>query len=197
MRVSKPLENTLPVVAETTYLAQAPVPPTPIFENSTLPVNYGLMSDLALAECLWRSGFFTSITSQHQAIAKMQMGKELGIGPVTALRELYVIQGRLAMSATLMGAKIKSSGKYNYRITELTTQSCNIEFFELGELVGSSAFNMDDAVRAGIAGKDNWKKWPKDMLFARALSAGARRYCPDIFLGGAYVPEELGAEEYD
>ncbi|NJO31398.1 MAG: recombinase RecT [Richelia sp. SL_2_1] len=44
---------------------------------------------------------------------------------------------------------------------------------------------------AGLLGKDNWKKWPSDMMFARALTRGARRYCPDVFGGPAYTKEEL------
>ena len=37
-------------------------------------------------------------------------------------------------------------------------------------------------------------KFPRNMLFARAISNGARWYCPDLFNGNAvYVPEELGA----
>jgi hypothetical protein len=32
------------------------------------------------------------------------------------------------------------------------------------------------------------------MLFARAMSNGARWYCPDVFAGPAYTPDELGAD---
>ena len=37
-------------------------------------------------------------------------------------------------------------------------------------------------------------KFARNMLFARAISNGARWYCPDLFSGNpVYVPEELGA----
>lgn len=37
--------------------------------------------------------------------------------------------------------------------------------------------------------------YPQNMLFARAISSGVRRYCPDVFNGNlVYVPEELGAQ---
>ena len=37
-------------------------------------------------------------------------------------------------------------------------------------------------------------KWPKNMLFARALSNGAKWYCPDVFTTGIYTPDEFGVE---
>ena len=49
---------------------------------------------------------------------------------------------------------------------------------------------MADAVTAGLAGGDNWRKHPKAMLRARALSAIARLVYPDLLLG-VYDPDEL------
>jgi hypothetical protein len=55
---------------------------------------------------------------------------------------------------------------------------------------------MDDAGLAGLAGKDNWKKYPKNMLFARAISNGQKWFVPDAFNGATvYTPDELGASE--
>ena len=50
---------------------------------------------------------------------------------------------------------------------------------------------MEDAKRAGLLGKTSWQRYPEDMLFARALSRGARRFCPDALGGAIYTPEEL------
>lgn len=42
--------------------------------------------------------------------------------------------------------------------------------------------------------KDNWKNYPKAMLFARCISNGVRTYCPDVFSGMlVYTPDELNA----
>lgn len=44
----------------------------------------------------------------------------------------------------------------------------------------------------GCLCKDNWKKYPKAMMFARCMSNGVRTYCPDVFNGLAvYTPDEL------
>jgi len=52
-------------------------------------------------------------------------------------------------------------------------------------------FTLEDAKRAGLADADNYRKYPKAMLFSRCMSAGARAMFPDV-LAGMYTPEELG-----
>jgi hypothetical protein len=58
--------------------------------------------------------------------------------------------------------------------------------------LGVSVFDLDDARKAGTKNLD---KFPRNMLFARAMSNGAKWFTPDV-CGGltVYVPEELGAE---
>jgi hypothetical protein len=40
---------------------------------------------------------------------------------------------------------------------------------------------------------DNWKRYPRNMLFARCISNAARWFCPSVFGGPVYTPDELGA----
>jgi hypothetical protein len=83
-------------------------------------------------------------------------------------------------------------------VFRLDDAGCEIAFFDRGQqLVPTSVFTMEDAKRSEVlsgGNKKNWEKFPRNMLFARALSNGARRHCPDIFGGPAYTPEELGAQ---
>ena len=44
-----------------------------------------------------------------------------------------------------------------------------------------------------VAPGSPWEKYPRNMVFARALTNGARWYCPDVFNGPIYTPDELGA----
>jgi hypothetical protein len=61
--------------------------------------------------------------------------------------------------------------------------------------VGASSFTIQEAQEAGLLGKDNWKKYPSDMLFARAISRGAKRFAPGIFGGTAvYTADEMGVD---
>ena len=59
--------------------------------------------------------------------------------------------------------------------------------------IGISTFTMKDAANAGLSG-DNWRKFSRNMLFARCISNGAKWYCPDLSGGPLYTPDELGAQ---
>jgi hypothetical protein len=103
----------------------------------------------------------------------------------------------------LIAAKVKGSGKYDYRVTELSSGTCTIAFKERTGLMGQNwdklgefTYSIEDAKRAGLVKTgSSWEKYPQNMLFARAISSGTRLYCPDVFNGNlVYVPEELGAQ---
>lgn len=153
------------------------------------------MDDLArLGSMLAASGFFTDAKEAAQAGVKVLAGLEMGIGAFSAMTGVHVIKGKPSVGAGLMAAAVKRSGKYDYRVRVHTSEACEIEFREAGEVAGVSSFTLEDAKLAGLLGNDNWKRNPKNMLFARALSNGVRWYCPDVFSASTYTPEELGAE---
>lgn len=155
------------------------------------------MDIMTLGNVLAKSGYFQDARDAAQVIVKILAGRELGIGPIAAMSGVYIVNGKPALSANLMASAIKRSNKYDYRIREHSNESCMIEFFERGESVGTSQFTLNDAQTAGATtGKNQhtWRAYPRNMLFARALSNGARWYCPDIFGGPIYTPEELDAQ---
>jgi hypothetical protein len=57
-------------------------------------------------------------------------GREMGIGPVASMTGIYIVKGRVTLSANLMAAQIKRSGKYNYIIRRMDDTGCAIEFIE-------------------------------------------------------------------
>jgi hypothetical protein len=142
------------------------------------------------------SGYFEDTKDAAQAVVKVLAGAELGFGPIASMTGVYIVKGRVTMSANLMAAAIKRwRPRYNFKLTDLTNERAVIAFFEDGEEQGTSEFTMDDARAAGLANGENWKKYPRNMLFARAMSNGAKFYCPDVFAGApVYTPDELGAE---
>jgi hypothetical protein len=157
-----------------------------------------LKDTLTLGETLARSGFFSDTKDAAQAVVKILAGRELGFGPIASMTGVHIIQGKVAIGAALMGASVKADPRYDYRVIELSDQRAEIAFFEGGKELGRSVFTMDDAKAAGLTGKDNWRKFPRNMLYARAMSNGVRWYCPDAFGGNpAYTPDELGAEVDD
>jgi len=148
-----------------------------------------------LAIQAFKSQFFPDLKNPEQAVVKILRGRELGLPPMTSLEQIFVISGRTAMSAHIMGALIKRSGKYDYKVVEWDDKHCKIEFYQRGQLIGVSEFTMDDARRAGLLNRESWTKYPKNMLLARALAQGARAFCPDIFGGAVYEIRELEEEK--
>jgi len=148
---------------------------------------------LRCGQILAKSGYFKDAMDTAKAAAKIMAGQELGIGPMQSLTQIHVIEGKPTLSAALVGAQIKRSNRYDYRLIEWNDKLCAIEFIERGKKVGVSSFTLEDAQRAKLAG-NNWQKYPKAMLFSRALTQGARAYCPDVFGGAVYTPDEIGAE---
>lgn len=153
-----------------------------------------LTETMTLGDTLAKSGFFSDTQQAAQAVVKILAGRELGLGPIASMTGINIIKGKVTLGANLMATTVKRDPRYDYKVRDHTDQFCSIEFYEKGELVGVSRFNLEDAAKAGLSG-DNWRKYPRNMLFARAMSNGVRWYCPDAF-GGApiYTPEEMGAQ---
>ncbi len=161
-----------------------------IRSNNSALTNMDEIERAALA--MSKSGYFQDAREQAQAITKIFAGREMGFGPFASMTGIYIISGRPSIGANLMAAAVKASGRYNYRVVQMDDAACEIAFFEGGKECGRSRFTLDEARKAGTKNLD---KFPRNMLFARAMSNGCRWYCPDVFLGApTYTPEELGAD---
>ena len=149
---------------------------------------------MELGNVLVRSGMFRSTVSAEQAVAKVLAGRELGLGPIASMTHVFVIDGKVGLSAGLIGSKIRQHPDYDFKVTEHSEEECAIEFFYRGEIAGTSSFSVKDAEQAGLLRQGSpWTKYPRNMVYARALTNGARWYAPDAFGGSIYTPEELGA----
>lgn len=150
---------------------------------------------ITLGNILAASGFFTDSREGAQAAVKVMAGQEMGFGPIASMTGIYIVKGRVTVSSNLMAAAIKRQRpRYDYRVKQHTPTACEIDFLQDGEVIGTSSYTMEEAQTAGLAGSETYKKHPRNMLFARALSNGAKWYCPDIFGGPIYTPDELGQE---
>jgi hypothetical protein len=121
-------------------------------------------------------------------------GREVGIGPMESLSKINVIDGRPSMSAELMRSLVMRDG-HEIRYPTLTDTKVVAE----GRRAGSESWttvtwSMTDAQRVGVASKDVWKKYPRQMLSARATSELCRLLFPDALGGISYTPEELDGE---
>jgi len=153
-----------------------------------------LQDVMTLGTVLVKSGYFDGVKDQAQAVVKILYGQELGIGPIAAMRSVYIVNGKPSLDAGLISSLIKRSGRYDYRVAKLDDEGCELQFFEHGKPIGLSTYTRKDAQQAGaFEGKNsyNYKKHPRNMYFARAITNGARWYTADIFSGPIYTPDEL------
>ena len=161
-------------------------------ENKALALSRELQESMSLGDVFIQSGMFPDLKSQAQAVVKILAGRELGLSPLQSMTDIYMVNGKVALQAKLIAALIKKSGKYDYTVDKWDSEECLITFYQLNgkkEKIGESSFSIKDAARAGIVNKEVWKSYPRNMLFARAVSNGARMYCADIIT--AYTPEEV------
>ena len=121
----------------------------------------------------------------------MQWGTELGMKPLQAIQNIAVINGRPALWGDAVIALVLASPVCDY-VTEEddgTTAICRVRRKGGAEQVRS--FSMEDAQKAGLAGKQGpWTQYPKRMRQLRARAFALRDVFPDVLRGMA-VAEEL------
>jgi hypothetical protein len=149
-----------------------------------LPLN----EVMSMAQNFAESGMFTDAKQQAQAFVKIIAGQEIGIPPFAAMSGIHIIQGKPTVGAGLIASCVKGSGKYDYKVLQLDNAACSLDFYQGKEKLGNSTFTLEDAKKAQTKNLD---KFPKNMLFARAISNGVKWYCPDVFSGPVYTPEEM------
>lgn len=151
---------------------------------------------LALGKVMFAAGTFPDVKNAEAAAVKIIAGLELGIGSIPAMTGIHLIEGKPVAGSNVLAMLVRRHPRYDYRVVEHTDEVCSIDFYEKGpdgwQLAGNSTFTWKDAVRAEVSGKKNWKRHPRNMLFARALSDGVKFYAPDVTAGApVYTPDEL------
>jgi hypothetical protein len=122
-------------------------------------------------------------------------GAEIGIGPTQALAKVHIVEGRPAPSAELARSLLLSAG-HDMWIEEATTTRVTVAGKRANsDHVQKVTWTMDDAKKAGLAGKQNWAKYPRQMLTARATAELARMVAPDALGGISVFAEEIGDDE--
>ena len=149
------------------------------------------------------------IKTVEQAFTIAQMGKELGFPTMQAFHYIIPIQGKLSLSAKATNALLrkggvkfftKEDGVYVYKdgsttdirkdIAENPIDRRTTIIFTRDGVEETCSFTWTDATGQGLNTKDNWKRMPKEMLYARCLAKGANRVGSDLLLG-LYMTEEL------
>ena len=155
------------------------------------PSNMGEL--LTLSETLARSSLIpVSLRGKPGDVAVILMhGRELGLTPMRALSEIYVVDGKPSASATLkVGLCVRHASVCKYfRAIEVTEKIATYETQRAGSEPVRFSYSIEDAARAGLTGRATWKAHPKQMLSARAKSVLATMVYPDL-VGNLYDPDE-------
>lgn len=142
----------------------------------------------AMASHIVKSGLF-GIKRIEEAVALMLIATAESKHPGTVAAEYHIIQGRPALKADAILARFQSAGgKVEWKDYTDTKVSGTFSHPAGGSLYVD--WDMERAKAAGLGGKDNWKKYPRQMLRARVISDGVRGVYPAV-LQGFYTPEEV------
>jgi hypothetical protein len=120
--------------------------------------------------------------------AAILYGREIGVAPMTALSMLHIVHGRVGMAAELMRARALAAG-HEVEFIETTAAVCRVRGRRKGSQTWTEVqWSKGDAQQAGLRG-DNWTKYPRAMLVARATSELCRLVFPDVTHGMASTEE--------
>lgn len=143
-----------------------------------------------LCKTAMSSGKYPAEMNQATMLNIMLTAKDLGISAMKAINGgFYIVNGKISMSTSLMTDRIRSSG-HSIKVIEMSREKCVL----IGRRRDNEdsckiEFTMEDAKDAGLLGSPTWKKYPKVMLYNRAMSMLARVLFPDV-VGNAYSEDE-------
>lgn len=141
-----------------------------------------------MASAIAKSGLF-GLKSPDQVLALMAVAQAEGRHPGSVARDYHIIQGRPALRADAMLARFQQAGGtvnwLKYADDEVKAEFSHPQGGSL-----TLSWTLKQAKEIGLAGKDNWKNYPRAMLRARVISEGIRTVYPGV-LTGEYTPEEV------
>jgi hypothetical protein len=141
-----------------------------------------------MANAVVKSQLF-GMKTVEQATALMLIAQAEGYHPALAARDYHIIQGRPTLKAETMMARFQQQGgKVDWKI--LTDEEVTATFSHPSGGSATITWTFEQARKAGLTGKDNWKNYPRAMLRARVVSEGIRTVFPGVVLG-VYTPEEV------
>jgi hypothetical protein len=130
------------------------------------------------------------INKPGNVLVAVQTGAELGLKPMQSLQGISVINGRPGVWGDAMWALVISHPEYEDSIEEKTDTYCTVTLKRRGRTAVVVTFNMEDAKKAGLAGKQGpWQTAPKRMMQMRARAFAARDLFADALKGIKSIEE--------
>ena len=148
---------------------------------------------MGVAKTIFKSNMFPDLKSPEQAFVKLLFAKQYRVPEITALRQVRIIQGNVALDADLLKALVKRTGTAQFEYDQ-SEGVCSLQATrtDTGE-VFKCVWDRERACRAGLDKKDNWKRHEIEMLRHRCDAEACRALWPDV-VGGLYLVEEMPDE---
>jgi hypothetical protein len=141
-----------------------------------------------IATAVYKSGFF-GIKTAEAAFTLCMIAQAEGRHPAMAALDYDIIQGKPAKRAQAMQRDfLTARGTVEWHRMDDTMADATFSHPAGGSV--RITWDMERARRANLAGKDNWRLYPRQMLRARVVSEGVRATFP-MATGGLYTPEEV------
>ena len=156
--------------------------------NLVVAQHHSISEVSQMASAVAKSNLF-GVKTPDQALALMLLAQAEGLHPMVAARDYHIIEGRPSMKADAMLARFQLAGG-KVRWASLTDTKVVGEFTHESGGSCTIEWDMDRAKVAGLGGKGNWVKYPRQMLRARVISEGIRTVYPACVVG-VYTPEEV------
>jgi hypothetical protein len=130
-------------------------------------------------------------------LSLLMAAQALDIPRHTALNNLWwnLAVGKGATSAQLMAGLLTERHGYDFKVTEESDQRVAMTFHRTVDgrrrKLGTVEWTILEAIGACLTWREQWQHHPKDMLWARCLMRGARRFASHVGTGLAYTRDEL------
>ena len=129
------------------------------------------------------------------AAAAILAGKSLGLDPMNALSNIFVVHGRPALYARTMTALVMAQGHEVIR-TEATPESVTVSARRKGQDRWQGfTWTIGRAKTAGYTSNSKYQSDPIAMLTAKAQAEACRTIAPDVLAGMPYSAEEMELED--
>lgn len=130
------------------------------------------------------------VNKPGNVLVAVQTGAELGLKPMQSLQGISVINGRPGIWGDAMWALVISHPEYEDSHEEKTDTGCTITLKRRGRSAVVVTFTLEDAKKAGLAGKQGpWQTAPKRMMQMRARAFAARDLFADALKGIKSIEE--------
>ena len=166
-------------------------------DSKPLAAMVNTMDDVySLASAIFKSGAFQGIKNPETAIVRILLGRELGLQPMMSINKIHITEQKDVIIETIAMASSAMSQGVRWEILQKDAKGCKLRIYKTGGDIPDhvETFTMEDAVRADLAWKDNFKKYPEEMCYNRCLSKGLRVFDPRIG-AGYYTKEEMAGVE--